>query len=107
MGFFCHAEQKNVEKLRKVLVPIEYRNVTYIGKANKPAYGFDDSEPLITEGWEIVKEISVCEKCAEAYTEASTPVEVGQKQVIYTKPPKKKVPFKKFDDTDDDKKDIE
>ena len=110
MGFKCYASGEYVANQRRVLVPIETRKVRYVGmfKPNPKEEFLQFGASF--EGWEIVKEVPVAECNYKAFIATTgTPKIVGEKEVRYMLPRKKKVEETKSqrDDDYDDKPEID
>lgn len=101
MSFYCHAKQQNVTGETRVLVPAIIRNVDYIGITAKKMFGRDKEKDTdikmvetgeIFHGWEVVKEIAVCESMADQYLIDNPPVTLPEtKQITQVRPKKKRL----------------
>ena len=109
MGFTCTFSGEIVEKQRKILVPTEIRKVRYVG-VFKPTPREDYLQfGASFDGWEIAKEVPVAEKNYEAFKATlGEPKVVGEKEVRYMLPRKKKDeekktrrPNQRYDEDDD------
>ena len=87
--FYCHASKEMVSGEGQVLVPVQIRKVQYIGTVRVPPRVKVVPEPVITEGWEIVKEVPVAFSKATSFIAQNRPEIVKEKIVNYIKPYKK------------------
>lgn len=99
MSFYCNHHKSIVHNARRALVPIEVRKVNYIGTRKERFQRNVTTESEITSGTEIVKEVAVCEDDVKDFIAANPVRVVGEKTVMFNKPPKMKPKFiKPIDD---------
>ena len=90
MGFTCFATNEYVKNQRRILVPYEVRKVKYYGYI-RSMRGDSPFLDVITEGWEVAREVPVAMKNYDEFMKTHTPKTIGEKEVKYFKP-KKRIP---------------
>lgn len=106
MSYMCHATNEVVLGEGRVLVPTEIRKVIYVAQIKPDPRSSYLQFAGQSEGWEILREVSVRKSKAAEFIAANPPRVVKEKEVRYMKPlPPRERYVRKGHDEDNDKGD--